>query len=80
MRSAVSRFIECFSLSYVSLPGKTKRSLLDTLNENLKHPNSQIQVLVMLDFLYASLSNFYIDSDFFNKKYHTMYRMQLLKP
>lgn len=44
MRSAVSRFIECLSLSEVSLPEKTKRSLLDTLNENLRHPNAQIQV------------------------------------
>ncbi|KAL9429999.1 hypothetical protein AB3S75_025391 [Citrus x aurantiifolia] len=43
MRSAVSRFIECISLSFVPLPEKTKRSLLDTLNENLRHPNSQIQ-------------------------------------
>ncbi|KAI9181097.1 hypothetical protein LWI28_011410 [Acer negundo] len=43
MRSAVSRFIECVSLSHLSLPEKTKRSLLDTLNENLRHPNSQIQ-------------------------------------
>ncbi|KAH7577776.1 hypothetical protein JRO89_XS01G0298000 [Xanthoceras sorbifolium] len=43
MRSAVSRFIECISLSHLSLPEKTKRSLLDTLNENLRHPNSQIQ-------------------------------------
>lgn len=44
MRSAVSRFIECISLSHVSLPEKTKQRLLDTLNENLRHPNSQIQV------------------------------------
>ncbi|KAJ0111906.1 hypothetical protein Patl1_00239 [Pistacia atlantica] len=43
MRSAVSRFIECISLSHVSLPEKTKRSLLVTINENLRHPNSQIQ-------------------------------------
>ncbi|XP_008232610.1 PREDICTED: tubulin-folding cofactor D [Prunus mume] len=43
MRSAVSRFIECVSISSVSLPEKIKRSLLDTLNENLRHPNSQIQ-------------------------------------
>jgi hypothetical protein len=46
MRSAVSRFIECISISHLSLTGKTKRSLLDTLNENLRHPNSQIQVVV----------------------------------
>ncbi|CAA0813577.1 Tubulin-folding cofactor D [Striga hermonthica] len=43
MRSAVSRFIECISQAQVSLTDKTRRSLLDTLNENLKHPNSQIQ-------------------------------------
>ncbi|KAM1026785.1 hypothetical protein ACFX2A_040629 [Malus domestica] len=43
MRAAVSRFIECLSISSVSLPEKIKRSLLDTLNENLRHPNSQIQ-------------------------------------
>ncbi|XP_020084224.1 tubulin-folding cofactor D isoform X1 [Ananas comosus] len=43
MRSSVSRFIECISLSAISLNEKTKRSLLDTLNENLKHPNAQIQ-------------------------------------
>ncbi|KAL5571563.1 hypothetical protein UlMin_021160 [Ulmus minor] len=43
MRSAVSRFIECISLFSCSLTEKIKRSLLDTLNENLRHPNSQIQ-------------------------------------
>ncbi|KAI3449108.1 hypothetical protein Pfo_005773 [Paulownia fortunei] len=43
MRSAVSRFIECISRAQVSLTEKIKRSLLDTLNENLKHPNSHIQ-------------------------------------
>lgn len=45
MRAAVSRFIECISASKVALSEKIKRSLLDTLNENLRHPNSQIQVL-----------------------------------
>ncbi|KAK7390830.1 hypothetical protein VNO78_18945 [Psophocarpus tetragonolobus] len=43
MRAAVSRFIECISISEVVLSEKIKRSLLDTLNENLRHPNSQIQ-------------------------------------
>ncbi|KAJ6832004.1 tubulin-folding cofactor D [Iris pallida] len=43
MRSAVSRFIECLSLSKITLQEKNKKCLLDTLNENLKHPNSQIQ-------------------------------------
>ncbi|XP_024023111.1 tubulin-folding cofactor D isoform X2 [Morus notabilis] len=43
MRSAVSRFIECISFTCLSLTEKIKRGLLDTLNENLRHPNSQIQ-------------------------------------
>ncbi|CAN4125852.1 unnamed protein product [Withania somnifera] len=43
MRSAVSRFIECISSARVQLTEKIKRSLLDTLHENLRHPNSQIQ-------------------------------------
>lgn len=44
MRSAVSRFIECTSIARVPLTEKIKRSLLDTLTENLRHPNAQIQV------------------------------------
>ncbi|XP_030470997.1 tubulin-folding cofactor D [Syzygium oleosum] len=43
MRAAVSRFIECISLSHLLVPKKIIRSLLDTLSENLRHPNSQIQ-------------------------------------
>ncbi|KAG8084191.1 hypothetical protein GUJ93_ZPchr0010g7418 [Zizania palustris] len=43
MRSAVSRFIACISMAGISLNEKTKKSLLETLNENLRHPNSQIQ-------------------------------------
>ncbi|XP_004497155.1 tubulin-folding cofactor D [Cicer arietinum] len=43
MRASVSRFIECISIFKVALPEKIKKSLLDTLNENLRHPNSQIQ-------------------------------------
>ncbi|KAH7659511.1 Tubulin-specific chaperone D C-terminal protein [Dioscorea alata] len=43
MRSAVSRYIECISCSKVSLMEKTKKSLLDTLYENMRHPNAQIQ-------------------------------------
>ncbi|KAL2514965.1 Tubulin-folding cofactor D [Forsythia ovata] len=43
MRSAVSRFIEYIARVQVHLTEKIKRSLLDTLNENLRHPNSHIQ-------------------------------------
>lgn len=45
MRAAVSRFIERISISKVALSEKIKKSLLDTLNENLRHPKSHIQVL-----------------------------------
>lgn len=44
MRAAVSRFIECISIVNITLTDKIKRSLLDTINENLRHPNAQIQV------------------------------------
>ncbi|KAK8960657.1 hypothetical protein KSP40_PGU013149 [Platanthera guangdongensis] len=43
MRSAVSRFIDCISCSAIYLTEKTKKSLLDTLTDNLKHPSGQIQ-------------------------------------
>ncbi|WVZ59552.1 hypothetical protein U9M48_009677 [Paspalum notatum var. saurae] len=43
MRSAVSQFISCISISGIPLSDKTKKSILETLNENLRHPNSQIQ-------------------------------------
>jgi hypothetical protein len=45
MRAAVSRFIECESLAHIPLQlSSQKKSILDTINENLRHPNSQIQV------------------------------------
>ncbi|XP_076886463.1 tubulin-folding cofactor D-like [Bidens hawaiensis] len=43
MRAAVSRFIECISIVNITLTEKVKRSLLETINENLRHPNAQIQ-------------------------------------
>ncbi|KAI3800449.1 hypothetical protein L1987_28540 [Smallanthus sonchifolius] len=43
MRAAVSRFIECISIVNITLTDKIKRSLLDNINENLRHPNCQIQ-------------------------------------
>ncbi|KAL6981770.1 hypothetical protein U1Q18_023391 [Sarracenia purpurea var. burkii] len=60
MRSSVSRFIECISVAHVHLPEKVKRSLLDTINENLRHPNSQIQnaaVKALKHFCPAYLAN-----------------------
>lgn len=44
MRSSVSRLIECTSISHIPLSPKTRKILLDTLNDNLRHPNAQIQV------------------------------------
>lgn len=59
MRAAVSRFIECMSLSKIPLNEKIKKSLLDTLNENLKHPNAQIQVYRTQDiYLIVEYSSF----------------------
>ena len=61
MRGAVSRFIECESLAQIPLQLSSQRkSILDTINENLRHPNSQIQVnsslLLLMHFVYfASL-------------------------
>ncbi|XP_062091606.1 tubulin-folding cofactor D [Humulus lupulus] len=58
MRLAVSRFIECISLVRLSLTEKIKKSLLETLNENLRHPNSQIQdaaVKALKEFVLAYL-------------------------
>lgn len=43
MRAAVSRFIECIAIAHVPLMEKVKKSLLDTISENLRHPNGQIQ-------------------------------------
>ncbi|KAL5728185.1 hypothetical protein ACHQM5_001298 [Ranunculus cassubicifolius] len=43
MRAAVSRFIDCISTTRIVLPEKSKHSFLDTLLENLRHPNAQIQ-------------------------------------
>lgn len=59
MRSAVSRFIECISIAQISLTEKIRKSLLDTLNENLKHPNSQIQVSLLIK-LYLQLQPIFI--------------------
>jgi hypothetical protein len=45
MRSAVSRLIECTAEVKVSLSPKVQKTLHDTLDENLKHPNADIQVM-----------------------------------
>lgn len=56
MRAAVSRFIECISIVNITLTEKIKRSLLDTLNENLRHPNAQIQVILSTKFFIYQLT------------------------
>lgn len=45
MRSVVSRLIECTAEVKVSLSPKVQKTLHDTLDENLKHPNADIQVM-----------------------------------
>ncbi|KAL6573688.1 hypothetical protein OROHE_002147 [Orobanche hederae] len=67
MRSAVSRFVECISVSSISLSENIKRSLLATVCENLRHPNSQIQgaaVKALKHFVRAYLVNADITSKF----------------
>lgn len=44
MRSAVSRLIEFTAKVRVRLSVKSQKTLHDSLDENLKHPNSDIQV------------------------------------
>lgn len=61
MRSAVSRFIDCISSSAISLNDKTRKIIFDTLTDNLKHPNSQIQcaaVDALRSFVQAYLVSF----------------------
>ena len=43
MRAAVSRLIQCISLSRIPLTIKQQITLLDSLDENLKHPKEDIQ-------------------------------------
>jgi hypothetical protein len=44
MRSAVSRLIEFTAIVRVRLSVKSQNTLHDSLDENLKHPNNDIQV------------------------------------
>lgn len=62
MRSAVSRYIECISVAHIHLPEKVKRSLLDTLNENLRHPNSNIQN-VAVEALKQFIHTYFVKTD-----------------
>ncbi|EFJ25897.1 hypothetical protein SELMODRAFT_413196 [Selaginella moellendorffii] len=50
MRAAVSRLIECTASSGIPISSKTKKILQDTLDENLKHPNAQIQAVAAAGF------------------------------
>lgn len=47
MRSAVSRLIECTAQVQIRLSPKIQNLLHDTLDENLKHPNGDIQVTTL---------------------------------
>ena len=48
MRSAVSRLIEVTAKVRVRLSVKSQKTLHDSLDENLKHPNGDIQVSFFL--------------------------------
>ncbi|KAI8007498.1 Tubulin-folding cofactor D [Camellia lanceoleosa] len=45
------RFIERISSAHVHWPEKVKRTLLDTLTENLRHPNSHIQLILSVQMI-----------------------------
>lgn len=62
MRYAVSRYIECISVAHIHLTEKVKRSLLDTLNENLRHPNSNIQN-VAVEALKQFIPSYFVKTD-----------------
>ena len=48
MRSAVSRLVEVTAKVRVRLSAKSQKTLHDSLDENLKHPNGDIQVSFVL--------------------------------
>lgn len=45
MRSAVSRLIECCAATGLDLDMPTRRLMLNTLDDNLKHPTGDIQAV-----------------------------------
>lgn len=50
MRAAVSRLIECTAILGVPIPPKIQKVLHDSIDENLKHPNGDIQVNIESSF------------------------------
>ncbi|KAJ7541816.1 hypothetical protein O6H91_10G078100 [Diphasiastrum complanatum] len=50
MRGAVCRLIESIGIAKIPLSQKFQKTIMDTLDENLKHPNSQIQVSAVAGF------------------------------
>ncbi|KAF6174696.1 hypothetical protein GIB67_008751 [Kingdonia uniflora] len=62
MRSVVSRFIYCISVAHVLLPEKLKGSMIDTLVENLRHPNARIQSSAV-EALKHFVPAYFIDTD-----------------
>jgi len=91
MREAVSRFIECFSITNVQLPAqlevetglgrkvkKGTRSIFQrTINDNLKHPNEEIIQQTLEAFRAFAVS--YYDSETWVKKVHTLVIEPLMK-
>lgn len=78
MRSSVSRLIECTSISHIPLSPKTRKILLDTLNDNLRHPNAQIQVCAVQS-LKEFVRTYLISADAFLVKDITSKYLQVLR-
>lgn len=79
MRAAVSRFIECEALVQIPLPSNThKKVILDTINENLRHPNGQIQVCTVAA-LKAFIQGYMIPAKSINIERVTLKHLQILQ-
>lgn len=57
MRAAVSRLIECTALIRVPLPQRVQRVLHDSIDDNLKHPNADIQVSLVFTVTYTMFNS-----------------------
>lgn len=78
MRSSVSRLVECTSISHIPLSPKIQKILLDTLNENLRHPNAQIQACAV-EALKQFVHTYLITADALLVKERTSKYLQLLR-
>ncbi|MCO5570692.1 hypothetical protein L7F22_024419 [Adiantum nelumboides] len=79
MRTAVSRFIECEALIPIPLTTNLhKKTILDTINENLRHPNCQIQDCAVAA-LQAFIHGYMVPAKSVNIERITLKHLQILQ-